>query len=268
MAMRGRVGGRAAAANSTRIQDVAEGALAANGDRRPGGCLNRRRHGFTRPITRLSSSDHARPVRISPPGLVQELLDVSGRLIPNDKGAFQSIGLDSLAGLVVLGACVAARFAARVPAIPNILAKADPPWRVPREAKKQLGATTATYCWHTSRLAMRPWCASKFCCCCRCTMYSHHPHHARLESSHGAPHVGLHGHAHPWIKTQALFPAKGSMGALAHGEQLGLVLELASALLFNAATSSTRSVDTSGLGFTCLYIHANRPYQCTHVHVE
>ena len=144
MAMQGRVGGRAAAANSTRIQDVAEGALAANGDRRPEwlpesapSWLYKTHH----PVIQLGITLVLYAFHLLV--LSKSSWTFPGQLIPNDKGAFQSIGLDSLAGLVVLGACVAARFAARVPAIPNILAKADPPWRVPREAKKQLGATTA-----------------------------------------------------------------------------------------------------------------------------
>jgi len=65
------------------------------------------------------------------------------QLIPNDKGAFQSIGLDSVAGALVLAACVAARVAAGKQAVPNLLKQADPPWRVPRDAKKTLGATSA-----------------------------------------------------------------------------------------------------------------------------
>ena len=86
------------------------------------------------------------------------------QLIPNDRGAFQSIGtflnqpapppshnptrrggrrgarrarraragLDSVAGLVVVVAVLAVRKAAGVRPIPPILASDNPPWRVPR----------------------------------------------------------------------------------------------------------------------------------------
>jgi len=63
------------------------------------------------------------------------------QLIPNDKGAFQSVGYDSVAGLVVMVGVLACRKAAGVRLIPRLLDSDDPPWRVPKEAKKLLGGT-------------------------------------------------------------------------------------------------------------------------------
>ena len=66
-----------------------------------------------------------------------------GQLIANDKGAFQSIGMDSIAGLLVLAAAVAARAKAGLTPIPNLGEQANPPWRLPRDTRKLLGGTTA-----------------------------------------------------------------------------------------------------------------------------
>jgi len=66
-----------------------------------------------------------------------------GQLIANDKGAFQSIGMDSIAGLLVLAAAVAARAKAGLAPIPNLGVQANPPWRLPRDTRKLLGGTTA-----------------------------------------------------------------------------------------------------------------------------
>jgi len=66
----------------------------------------------------------------------------SRQLIPNDKGAFQSIGYDSVAGLVVIVGIVVCRLLAGVKPIPTLLDNPDPPWRVPREARQILGGTT------------------------------------------------------------------------------------------------------------------------------
>ncbi|EKX32290.1 hypothetical protein GUITHDRAFT_121552 [Guillardia theta CCMP2712] len=65
------------------------------------------------------------------------------QLIPNSKGAFQSIGLDSIAGLVVVAGVLVCRKLAGVSVIPPLLQSSNPPWRIPREAKKILGGTTA-----------------------------------------------------------------------------------------------------------------------------
>lgn len=68
-------------------------------------------------------------------------------LIPNGKNLFQSIGYDSVAGAVV----TLAFFAWRRWAMPkrpdsrfvrNLLKVDDPPWKVPREAKRRIGQTT------------------------------------------------------------------------------------------------------------------------------
>lgn len=64
------------------------------------------------------------------------------QLIPNDKGAFQSVGYDSIAGLVVIAMVLGGRKLAGVKVIPKLLDSDDPPWRVPKEAKKILGGTT------------------------------------------------------------------------------------------------------------------------------
>jgi len=69
---------------------------------------------------------------------------VAGRqLIPNDKGAFQSIGLDSVAGLAVIALGLVLRKSAGISPVPPLITSNNPPWRVPREARKMLGGTTA-----------------------------------------------------------------------------------------------------------------------------
>lgn len=67
-------------------------------------------------------------------------------LIPNDKNLFQSIGYDSVAGAAVAGAFFAWRRwgmqKAKEPVIRNLLRVDDPPWKVPREAKRRILQTT------------------------------------------------------------------------------------------------------------------------------
>ncbi len=72
-------------------------------------------------------------------------------LIPNDKNLFQSLGLDSVMGaLVSVGFLVVRKFVLKVdkrqppePLIPSLLKHDNPPWKVPREAKKRIASTTA-----------------------------------------------------------------------------------------------------------------------------
>lgn len=67
-------------------------------------------------------------------------------LIPNKKNLFQSIGYDSVAGAVVATIFFAwRRFFMKqtgTPVIRNLLRVEDPPWKVPREAKKRIGQTS------------------------------------------------------------------------------------------------------------------------------
>lgn len=67
-------------------------------------------------------------------------------LIPNGKNLFQSVGYDSVAGALVACAFFGwRRFAMKkkdgVPVVRNLLRVNDPPWRVPRDAKKKIGQT-------------------------------------------------------------------------------------------------------------------------------
>lgn len=68
-------------------------------------------------------------------------------LIPNGKNLFQSLGYDSVAGAVV--ACAFFGWRRWVmkkkdkgPFVRNLLRVDDPPWKVPRDAKKRIGQTT------------------------------------------------------------------------------------------------------------------------------
>lgn len=67
-------------------------------------------------------------------------------LIPNKKNLFQSIGYDSVAGALVAGAFFGwRRWLMKPPATPiikNLLRVDDPPWKVPRDAKKRIGQTS------------------------------------------------------------------------------------------------------------------------------
>lgn len=67
-------------------------------------------------------------------------------LIPNKKNLFHSIGYDSVAGAVVASAFFAWRRwlmkPSGVPIVKNLLQVEDPPWKVPREAKKRIGQTS------------------------------------------------------------------------------------------------------------------------------
>lgn len=71
-------------------------------------------------------------------------------LIPNEKNLFQSIGYDSVVGALVAAVFIIWRrwFVRRpegekVPGLlPRMLDVDDPPWKVPREAKRRIGQTT------------------------------------------------------------------------------------------------------------------------------
>lgn len=67
-------------------------------------------------------------------------------LIPNSKNLFQSIGCDSIAGALVALAFFAWRRwfmkPTGTPVVPNLLRVDDPPWKVPRDAKRRIGQTT------------------------------------------------------------------------------------------------------------------------------
>lgn len=67
-------------------------------------------------------------------------------LFPNKKNLFHSIGYDSVAGAVVAGAFFGWRRwlmkPSGVPIVKNLLQVEDPPWKVPREAKKRIGQTS------------------------------------------------------------------------------------------------------------------------------
>jgi hypothetical protein len=58
---------------------------------------------------------------------------------PREQGAFQSVGYDSIAGIVVIVMVLVGRKLAGVRMIPRLLQSEDPPWRVPKEAKKVRG---------------------------------------------------------------------------------------------------------------------------------
>lgn len=66
-------------------------------------------------------------------------------LIPNDKNLFQSLGYDSVVGLIVAIVFFVWRkwFMKAKPVLPKALEIEDPPWRVPREARKRIAQTTA-----------------------------------------------------------------------------------------------------------------------------
>lgn len=70
---------------------------------------------------------------------------LSKPLIPNSKKLFQSIGWDSVVGGVVSLAFLAWRkFAMKAkPMVPPLLESDNPPWKVPREAKRNIGKITA-----------------------------------------------------------------------------------------------------------------------------
>lgn len=72
-------------------------------------------------------------------------------LIPNDKNLFQSLGYDSVVGaIVVVIFLVWRKWFAKVtkrtppePVVPPFLQSDNPPWHVPRAAKRRIGRTTA-----------------------------------------------------------------------------------------------------------------------------
>lgn len=66
-------------------------------------------------------------------------------LIPNSKKLFQSVGWDSVVGGVVSLAALAWRkFVMKSkPLVPSLHKIDNPPWKVPREAKRKIGQTTA-----------------------------------------------------------------------------------------------------------------------------
>lgn len=67
-------------------------------------------------------------------------------IIPNKKNLFQSVGYDSVAGAVVAAAFFVWRRWCMKPSggavVPNLLKVEDPPWKVPRDAKRRIGQTT------------------------------------------------------------------------------------------------------------------------------
>ncbi|KAI0559018.1 CAAX amino terminal protease family protein [Gracilaria domingensis] len=68
-------------------------------------------------------------------------------IIPNSKNLFQSLGYESIAGAIVAVAMLLWRkyFMPRresQPVLPNILSVDNPPWKVPRDAKRRIGRTT------------------------------------------------------------------------------------------------------------------------------
>jgi uncharacterized protein len=66
-------------------------------------------------------------------------------LVPNSKKLFQSVGWDSVVGAVVSLLFVAWRklVMKSSPVLPKMLRSDNPPWKVPREAKRKIGQTTA-----------------------------------------------------------------------------------------------------------------------------
>lgn len=68
-------------------------------------------------------------------------------LIPNSKNLFQSIGYESIAGaLVAIVMLLWRRYILPQnqsnPVLPNVLSVKNPPWKVPRDAKRRVGQTT------------------------------------------------------------------------------------------------------------------------------
>lgn len=68
-------------------------------------------------------------------------------LIPNGKNLFQSLGYDSVAGAIVALSFFGWRRWVmkkkdKAPFVRNLLRVDDPPWKVPRDAKKRIGQTT------------------------------------------------------------------------------------------------------------------------------
>lgn len=65
-------------------------------------------------------------------------------LIPNSKNLFQSLGYDSVVGAIVAVVFMAWRkYFMRTTLLPKLLECTNPPWKVPREAKRKIGQTTA-----------------------------------------------------------------------------------------------------------------------------
>ncbi|CAN8071151.1 unnamed protein product [Agarophyton chilense] len=68
-------------------------------------------------------------------------------IIPNNKNLFQSIGYESIAGAIVAIAMLLWRRylmprRQSQPVLPNVLSVENPPWKVPRDAKRRIGRTT------------------------------------------------------------------------------------------------------------------------------
>ena len=82
--------------------------------------------------------------------LTQHQIVFPVQLIPNERGWFQSIGLDSLAGMFSLGGMMFLRRSTKdrpTPAVPAVFRAPTPeeaPWKIPSMSKRRRGETSAT----------------------------------------------------------------------------------------------------------------------------